>query len=333
MDKFVSSSLQKIAKNINDVEEVVVTILGAEKTKAKSDRTSRLLARRKEKEESSEKKVKEDSRGFLKDFKPEIPFMEQIQRYFGNILAGGAVLGLLNWVKDPENEGKIESFTTFLEETAPVILGAFAALVGLGIGGKLLGFVNLFLPLVKGLMGVLSKLGKALLGAGKALLGVPGVAPLGAFLAGTAGTLLAMKGAVDIAENVAAGGEGQKKAIKSLEQEIRDQDIRKVGDKYYKMEGTERQIKAGKGDRRELNEEEQSFVDERVEKIEKIQANVEERNRAKAEISEQERLEIEALYSDESMTTEYTGGKRASGGRDRVLNEEGKKDRDWETFA
>ena len=41
---------------------------------------------------------------------------------------------------------------------------------------KLLGFVNLFLPLVKGLLGVLGGLGKGLAGLGKALLGVAGVA-------------------------------------------------------------------------------------------------------------------------------------------------------------
>ena len=38
MDKYVSSSLEKITKNINDIEKVVVTILGAEKTKAKKDK-------------------------------------------------------------------------------------------------------------------------------------------------------------------------------------------------------------------------------------------------------------------------------------------------------
>ena len=34
MDKYVSSSLTKITKNVFDVEKVVVTILGDERTKA-----------------------------------------------------------------------------------------------------------------------------------------------------------------------------------------------------------------------------------------------------------------------------------------------------------
>ena len=37
MDKYVSSSLTKITKNVFDVEKVVVTILGDERTKAKRD--------------------------------------------------------------------------------------------------------------------------------------------------------------------------------------------------------------------------------------------------------------------------------------------------------
>ena len=38
MDKYVSSSLEKITKNIFDIEKVVVTILGDERTKAKKDK-------------------------------------------------------------------------------------------------------------------------------------------------------------------------------------------------------------------------------------------------------------------------------------------------------
>ena len=74
---------------------------------------------------------------------------------------------MLNWVNDPENQEKIDSFTTFLQDSVPVILAGFAALIAFDLGMKLLGFVNLFLPLVKGLLGVLGGLGKGLLGAGK----------------------------------------------------------------------------------------------------------------------------------------------------------------------
>ena len=70
----------------------------------------------------------------------------------------------MNWVNDPENQEKIESFTTFLQDSVPVILSRFYALIAFDLGMKLLGFVNLFLPLVKGLLGVLGGLGKGLLG-------------------------------------------------------------------------------------------------------------------------------------------------------------------------
>ena len=108
------------------------------------------------------RKLQKNLRVSCKTSSPKIPFMDQIKRYFGNILAGGAVLGLLNWVNDPENQEKIDSFTTFLQDSVPVILAGFAALIAFDLGMKLLGFVNLFLPLVKGLLGVLGGLGKGL---------------------------------------------------------------------------------------------------------------------------------------------------------------------------
>ena len=134
------------------------------------------MQRGKKKKKQVRRKLQKNLRVSLQGFSSKIPFMDQIKRYFGNILAGGAVLGLLNWVNDPENQEKIESFTTFLQDSVPVILAGFAALIAFDLGMKLLGFVNLFLPLVKGLLGVLGGLGKGLLGAGKALLGVVGVA-------------------------------------------------------------------------------------------------------------------------------------------------------------
>ena len=82
------------------------------------------MIKRKEKEEAGEKKV-ERIQGFPERLQPKIPFMDQIKRYFGNILAGGAVVGLLNWVNDPQNQEKIESFTTFLQDSVPLILTGF----------------------------------------------------------------------------------------------------------------------------------------------------------------------------------------------------------------
>ncbi len=172
MDKYVSSSLTKITKNIFDIEKVVVTILGAEKSKAKKDKEARRDAKRKAKEEAGEKEVAKESKGFLQGFKPKIPFMDQIKRYFGNILAGGAVLGLLNWINDPENEGKIDSFTTFLKDSVPAILAGFAALIAFDLGLKLLAFVTGFVPVLMTLIGFMTNpvVLAALAGIGAAIL-------------------------------------------------------------------------------------------------------------------------------------------------------------------
>ena len=56
---------------------------------------------------------------------------------------------IVRLINDPENQEKIESFTTFLQDSVPVILVGLLRLIGCSLGMKLLGFVNLFLPLVK----------------------------------------------------------------------------------------------------------------------------------------------------------------------------------------
>lgn len=202
MDKYVSSSLTKITKNIFDIEKVVVTILGDEKTKAKRDNQAIRDAKRKEKEEAGEKAVAKKSKSFLQGFKPKIPFMDQIKTYFGNILAGGAVLGLLNWVNDPENQKKIDSFTTFLQDSVPVILAGFAALIAFDLGMKLLGFVKLFVPVLTTLIGFM--MNPAVLLA----------------LAGIGAAILIDKG-VDMARDAREGAEAQKDHD-ALNQQLRD---------------------------------------------------------------------------------------------------------------
>ena len=86
------------------------------------------MIKRKEKEEAGEKKVAKESKGFLKDFKPKDSFHGSNQEVLWKHSCGGAVVGLLNWVNDPQNQEKIESFTTFLQDSVPLILTGFAAL-------------------------------------------------------------------------------------------------------------------------------------------------------------------------------------------------------------
>ena len=125
MDKYVSSSLTKITKNVFDVEKVVVTILGDERTKAKRDNQAK-DKRGKKKKKKVRRKLKESKsflQGQLKD-----SFHGSNQDVFWKHSWWWTVLGLLNWVNDPENQEKIESFTTFLQDSVPVILAGFKRL-------------------------------------------------------------------------------------------------------------------------------------------------------------------------------------------------------------
>ena len=323
MDKYVSSSLTKITKNIFDVEKVVVTILGDERTKAKRDNQARRDAKRKEKEEAGEKKVAKESKGFLQGFKPKIPFMDQIKRYFGNILAGGAVLGLLNWVNDPENQEKIESFTTFLQDSVPVILAGFAALVAFDLGMKLLGFVNLFLPLVKGLLGVLGGLGKGLLGAGKALLGVAGVAPVAAGALAIAGTLFAMKGAHDLIRNYITGGADFSKQHDVLNQKLIDAGMNIQGGDVSDMSEAQRN-RRGSSRRGGRSEEQEKLFQEVQAERERLNLLKKERDAQKDAVDERMKKELEALKEN----ADYYTKKEVGHGRKKrtafVATEEGK---------
>ena len=66
---------------------------------------------------------------------PAIGFFDTLKNYFKNILIGGALLGIINWFKDPENQKKIDEFKTFVTENlGKIITGvAVAALIIIAI--------------------------------------------------------------------------------------------------------------------------------------------------------------------------------------------------------
>ena len=87
MDKYVSSSLTKITKNVFDVEKVVVTILGDERTKKKEIIRQKMMQRGK-KRRTGEKKVMKESKSFLKT---------QAQRFLSWIKSRGTLETFLCW--------------------------------------------------------------------------------------------------------------------------------------------------------------------------------------------------------------------------------------------
>ena len=54
--------------------------------------------------------------------KPFRGFFDTIVNFFKNILFGAAILKFINWLRDPENQAKIEAFKKFLTEELPDII-------------------------------------------------------------------------------------------------------------------------------------------------------------------------------------------------------------------
>ena len=145
----IPAGLKRVSDGINDITKVLVRDLTAEKKQADEERKAaeNLAAETEEKE--SEKQSQESAGNFLKGLKPpEIPFFDRIKQFFGNVLAGG----LLSWLAKDENKDKVQGFADFIRDHGGKILTGILALVALDVGMKLLGFLKLFTPLVKGML-------------------------------------------------------------------------------------------------------------------------------------------------------------------------------------
>lgn len=155
--KAVTDSFENINQTLVGIDSLLADILGEEKKESEQEAKTARKADQKAEEEKSEKSAKKEATKALKGFKaPKMGFLDMIKRFFGNILAGGFVLKMLDWIKNPENQKKIQNVVTFITDNLDKILIGIAAIVGIGIGGQILGFLTLFTPLVTGLFGVLS---------------------------------------------------------------------------------------------------------------------------------------------------------------------------------
>ena len=71
-------------------------------------------------------------------------------------------------------------------------------------------------------------------------------------------------------QNKVTGGSNFQDAHDKLDQILKDNNIRKVGDNYKVFTGSSRQIGQGKGARRDLNAEEQKILDDVLKKREQL---------------------------------------------------------------
>jgi len=161
----VADSFANIGLTLLGIDSLLKGLLGEEKKESEQDAKAARKSAQKAEEAKSEKSAKTKATKALKGFKaPKIGFLDMIKRFFGNILAGGFILKALDWFQNEENQKKIQNVITFITDNLDKILLGIAAIVGIGIGMKILGFLTLFAPLVGGLVGTLTGLLGLLMG-------------------------------------------------------------------------------------------------------------------------------------------------------------------------
>ena len=152
----VTDSFENINQSLLGIDSLLKNILGEEKKESEQEEKTSRKAAQKAEEEKSEKAAKEKATKSLKGFKaPKMGFLDMIKRFFKNILLGGFIMKALDWFQKKENQEKIQNVITFITDNLDKILLGIAALVGLNIGLKILGFLKLFSPLIKGVLFVL----------------------------------------------------------------------------------------------------------------------------------------------------------------------------------
>lgn len=169
----LSANLDTIAKELTSINTLLGTQLkNQEKAAQQAAAAARAEKRRKDEEKAEKKPSKSDTPKF-KAPKPVVDFFDKIKNFFTQVLLGSAVLGIVKWMKDPENKKKINDVVDFIADNTPIILGGLLAIIGVGIGAKLIAFTSGLIGLTTTLIGLLGPFG---LGAVLAALAAVGTA-------------------------------------------------------------------------------------------------------------------------------------------------------------
>ena len=153
----VSESVDNMNETLEGIDSVLKDILGQDKKEDEREKREAEKAQQSSEEKKSEEDSKKKVTKSLSNFKaPKIPFLDRVKDFFKNILLGGAVLKLVNWIQDPKNQETIDNVTNFMTKNLDKILLGIAAIVGIGIGAKILGFLILLKPLLAGIIGLLT---------------------------------------------------------------------------------------------------------------------------------------------------------------------------------
>ena len=177
-----------IIKILTDISESVKSILYSLKA---SNNISKNLAEDERKRQESKKRTGAESKLEKKRFEglkklggkliePIKGPIDALFNFLKNVILGRIVIGIIDWLGDPENQKKLESLIRFFKDWWPTIVTA-VLLFGTGLGGLLKSIVGITFKFIPKLLGLLPGLLKFL----KSPMGrIAGLAVAGAGLAG-----------------------------------------------------------------------------------------------------------------------------------------------------
>ena len=245
--KDVNDGINKILGSLITIKSLLDKQRNVEERTAKTERRSEEKREQKELENKLEKKKEEKEKTKkMPEVKPIGGFFDMIKRFFTNILIGGVVLKIFNWINDPNNKSSVERFKNFMVDNAPLILGGLLAIAALPLVATILGFLAPFTTILI----------PAITAAISFLASPAGLAALAISLGIGAG-FLAVKGVETIGKKLLYGGGDLAKANENLDKKLVDAGITKTGKDF--SQGNEQQIRARKPSGKSLTPEQEKI--------------------------------------------------------------------------
>ena len=125
--------LEKIAKSVSNITNILKDQYGLKKKKAAYDRKKAEAEKRKLKESNLEKRFQGLATAAEKIIAPVKSALDGILDFFLNIIIGRFLVKFIGWFGDPKNKEKVDSVVRFLVDHGPKLLAAFL-LFGTSIG-------------------------------------------------------------------------------------------------------------------------------------------------------------------------------------------------------
>tara|TARA_R110002020_G_scaffold25353_2_gene82665 strand:- start:1263 stop:3467 length:2205 start_codon:yes stop_codon:yes gene_type:complete len=117
---------EDILKVVTSIRDTLIDQNKLDKNRTKSDRQSTEKAKRTKKENKLESNIFQGlAKATDKVLAPVKGMFEKIFKFISTILLGNAIVNILKWMGNDENQGKVDSIIRFFKDFWPVIVGAY----------------------------------------------------------------------------------------------------------------------------------------------------------------------------------------------------------------